>query len=275
MKMHLIAAFPVTIGLALTLASNAARATLAPQFVNGGFEQPQTFFKILYTGESIPGWRVAGGAIDLCGTAIWQAAGGNMSVDMVDTPSRGALAQDLTFGSASDYYVGFQLSRNWNINYQVVKLGVWYKPPSATDFVGLGYFEYGAQNSAQNMMWESTGTHTFTSEPGVTTFLFAALSGNSGEGGTASWGGAAIDDVQLVAGQSPFSAALPSAYDPIPAAYGHYDVYDNVPPGGEGAVVPDVPPGGGGAVVPEPSTWLAGIGATFAMLGTFVRRTRK
>jgi hypothetical protein len=239
----------------------------ALDFVNGSFEQPQTFFKILYTGQSIPGWRVEGGAIDLCGNGLWQAADGKMSVDMVDTPSRGALAQDITFDTVANYYVTFQLSRNWNINYDTVKFGVWYKPPSAADYLGLGYFEFSGQNSAQDMMWQLTGTQAFKSEPGVTTFLFAALSGNTGEGGTSSWGGAALDDVHLVTGTSPYSPVLPSAYNPIPADYGNYTTYDNVPPEGPGT--------GGETVVPEPSTYLAGVLLCLPMFGMFIRRVRK
>jgi hypothetical protein len=210
------------------LGSTLTTASAYPQIVNGGFEDPQTYFRILYTGESIPGWTVLAGTIDLCGAGIWLPAEGNTSVDMVGTPSRGALAQNVTFDAADDHYLSFQLSRNWNINYSVVKLGVWYKPPSAAEFLGLGLYEYDNINSRDNMMWQQTGTGAFTAEPGVTTFLFVALSG-ADTPGTSSWGGAALDDVRLLPGDSPYDPLTPPDFSSVAAIMDHYGLAQEGP----------------------------------------------
>ena len=236
----------------LGLISLALTIQIAPavQFVNGGFEDPQTFFKILYTGETIPGWRVVGGSVEVLGFGLWQPSEGNMSMDTVGVNVRGAIAQDITFDGAGDYHVDFSLSRNPNINYSVARLGVWYKPPSATDYLGLGLFEYGKVNSEANMMWRSTGTGTFAAEAGVTTFIFASLTG--GGSTTDTWGGPALDDIRLIAGGSPYTPVAPPNFATPEALLGHYGVYDNVPPGGGG-----IPPGGGGATVPDGGTTVA------------------
>ena len=203
----------------------------ASQFVNGSFEDPATYFKVLYTGESIPGWTVLGGTIDLNGYGLWQPSNGEMSVDMVGTPARGAIAQTLQFDTAGPHYLTFDLSRNPNINYITASMGVWWKAPGSDEFAGLGLFAFDKLNQPADMMWQQMGTATFTAGPGPVTFVFEALSGGDGND-TASWGGAALDNVQLVAGASPYSPQLPPPFvlpDPL---QGHYTVYDDVGPAG-------------------------------------------
>jgi hypothetical protein len=208
--------------------------------VNGSFEAPATYFKVLYTGESIPGWSVLGGTVDLNGYGLWQPSNGEMSVDMVGTPARGAIAQTLQIDTAGAYYLTFDLSRNPNINYTTASMGIWLKAADSADFVGLGLFTFDKLNQSADMMWQQMGTGSFTVGPGATTFVFEALTGGDGDD-TASWGGAALDNVQLVTGISPYSPrSAPPFVLPEPVE-GHYTVYDNVGPDG---------------VVPEPGTLL-------------------
>lgn len=202
----------------MTSASMSPAVTL----VNGSFEDAKYVFQIVYTGETLPGWRVVGGTIDLMGPPLWVAADGIMSVDMVGTPARGAIAQDVVFDAAERYYIDLFLSRNPLIDYTPVQLGVWYKPPSSSEYLGLGFFEYGEANSGQDLNWVRTGTRSFTSEPGVTTFIFGALTGGGGSS-TANWGGAAIDDVTLNEGESPYASDLPPSFIIPDALYGHFD----------------------------------------------------
>ena len=149
----------------------------ASQFVNGSFEDPATYFKVLYTGESIPGWTVLGGTVDLNGYGLWQPSNGEMSVDMVGTPARGAIAQTLQFDTAEPHYLTFDLSRNPNINYTTASMGVWWKAAGSDEFAGLGLFAFDKLNQAADMMWQQMGTATFTAGPGPATFVFEALSG--------------------------------------------------------------------------------------------------
>jgi hypothetical protein len=219
-------------------------ANAFPQFTDGGFEQLQTFYKIVYTGESFGGWTVVGGSVELVGSGLWQPAGGNVSLDSVGIQVRGAFAQNLTFDGSGQYSVQFDLSRNPLIDYSPVRFGVWYKPPSSQSFIGLGLFEYGEINSAANMMWRHTGTSDFTAEAGQTTFMFVSLTG--GGQSTPTWGGAAIDNVTLVSGASAYSSIAPPSFESPAALFGHYDLYDNTPPGGPGTGGT-----GGSTTVPE------------------------
>ena len=214
-----------------------------PEFVNGGFEIPVTpFIEVIYTGSSdLVGWRVTGGSVEVISPTVWQPAAGNQSLDMVGVLVRGSIEQDLVFTDVSTYHVTFELSKNTRVA-PPTQLGVWYRPPSSTSFIGLGLYEFNEAVSSTDMMWRAEGTASFTSEPGLYTFAFASLSGG-GSYDTDTWGGPAIDEVHLVAGASPFNPSMPPSY-----------------------VLP--PP----LTIPEPSSTGVGVGVALLGFATWRRR---
>jgi len=195
--------------LSLVLASSVGLAQV-PQFVNGDFELPVTpHITTIYTGSSdLVGWRVMGGSVEV--VSAWQPAGGSQVLDTVGIQVRGAIEQDLTFVDAGQYHITFDLSRNPLIT-PPAQLGVWYKPPSATSFIGLGFYEFSESVTAVDMKWRAEGTGAFTFVPGVYTFAFASLAPGVGQNNN-TWGGPAIDSVQLVAGASNYAPTMPPDY---------------------------------------------------------------
>lgn len=225
-------------------------SAMAASFVNGSFEDPVTTagITLFYTGQEIPGWRVEAGTIEILQDTLWHPAGdGFQSIDMVGIGVRGAMAQDVSFENAGRYHISFELSKNPLIDGNV-ELGIWYKPPSATDYIGLGMYGYNTDNSNADMMWIETATVSFDAEPGLTTFLFASLTGCI-FGNINTWGGAAVDNVALVEGSSPLTPLLPPDYAdvaPPPLFPGGTDPGDDAPlPGG----------GGGGEIPPVPDSF--------------------
>jgi hypothetical protein len=196
---------------AFLIVSAASAWAQGPQFVNGGFEVPKTAeIDIIYTGSpDLVGWRVLGGSVEAIPSSIWTPSVGNQSLDLVGVLVRGAIAQEISFSSAGRYYLSFDLSRNPGVQ-PPVELGVWYKPAAATDFVGLGAFQFAEAVSNSDMRWRPEGTGSFSVDPGTYTFAFASLTG--GGPSTDTWGGPALDNIELRAGESGFSPALPPAF---------------------------------------------------------------
>jgi hypothetical protein len=181
-----------------------------PSFVNGDFELynasapgaswvgPGNLILNVSPGSSaLTDWRVSYGNIDVVFPPYWQAASGGASLN-VNGWVRGGIEQNVTFTAASQYYVDFMLSQSPASS--VSDLGVWYKAPGASQFVGLGLFEFNTTTTASDMRWTLSGTRSISVSPGTYTFAFGSITPNDPYG-------PALDEVNLHPGASPFTAS--------------------------------------------------------------------
>ncbi|MER5295583.1 choice-of-anchor C family protein [Streptomyces pharetrae] len=96
--------------------AGGATAAPAPDFGDGGFEQPITpanGFLVMPAGDSIGPWQVTTGAVDLVHDGFWQAAEGRQSIDLnTRNAAPGTLAQTFPTIPGDPYTVTYSLAGN-------------------------------------------------------------------------------------------------------------------------------------------------------------------
>lgn len=96
---------------------------------NGDFEAPVVTGAEYFSyaaGDSIAGWYVEEGAVDLVTPATWRAAGGDQSLDLDGSCGQGTIAQTLRADSAAAYDFCFALSGNPHGAPEEKRLEVWW-----------------------------------------------------------------------------------------------------------------------------------------------------
>lgn len=167
--------------------------------LNGSFEieAPPGNFKTLRTGNTIAGWEVMRGTVDLTGT-YFKAFDGNFSMDMNGTPGTGAIEQKFFTEKGKKYLLSFYMAGNCGGGPRIKRLMVY-----VGNEARLFEFDTEGRNN-QNMGWvkyelvfKATGRKTtlrFESPPdyepsnwgatidNVSVVRTSRRAGNSGEG---------------------------------------------------------------------------------------------
>jgi choice-of-anchor C domain-containing protein len=172
-----------TVGTMLLLSGSA----FANLVVDGGFEQPAVSgpSQFYNAGDTMGGWTVSAGSVDLIGS-LWQAAGGSsQSVDMAGSAS-GTIEQTITGVTAGDWYnLTFDMSGNPDGSPAIKTLVVTFGSTTMEftfDTTGISH---------ANMGWlPQSGSFQASGSSTVLSFRDASVEGTSF--------GAAIDNVSLV-----------------------------------------------------------------------------
>ena len=146
----------------------------AAAFQNGSFESGSLYntgtFDTLYAGSTaITGWTVTGGNIDYIG-ALWQAADGSRSLDMVGN-SLGTIAQTFDTAAGAQYKVDFALSSNiaGGLSQKILRVA------AGNESGDFSYTPSGL-NANNNMLW-AENSFTFTADAATTLLSFEAING--------------------------------------------------------------------------------------------------
>jgi len=171
---------------------------------NGSFEEganpPATGFRTLGIGSTdIEGWTVVGGSIDWVQSSVWQAADGDLSLDLGGAISHtdgalGGVAQDLSTVVGQTYVVTFDLAGNPAGGPAVKQMKVLAGAAShvfTSDTTGMSY------TAGMDLEWE-TYQWSFVAEGTTTTLMFENLANSSY--------GPALDNVSVSAAVVPIPA---------------------------------------------------------------------
>lgn len=173
---------------------------------NGSFETPSagvslpdadTFRKLTAINSDIAGWTIEGGSVDWIRENYWQAADGQMSLDMSGTESGlMKIGQTVTLDVGQTYRLSFDLAGNPNGGPATKTLGVMIN--NGFNFRSFEFTNSSATTNA-NMGW-TTMTWEFEATQASNTFWFMSQTpGNAGP---------ALDNVSLVAVPAPGAALL-------------------------------------------------------------------
>lgn len=153
------------------MVAGATPAAAAAGLVNGGFEQPAiepSVFQTFHAGESVGGWQVTQGSVDVVHTRLYAAAEGVQSLDL-NGEEPGTVQQNLSTLPLLSYKVTFSLagdpSTQREVAGQVLADGAVIKD-FTFDTTGKSYDNMGWTTATAT--FQATGTSTALAFRGVT-----------------------------------------------------------------------------------------------------------
>ncbi|QDU89318.1 hypothetical protein Pla175_27070 [Pirellulimonas nuda] len=180
-----------TLSLAAWLLCVLLGATARAGFVtNGGFEDPAVVgrFQTFSSGETLSGWQVGPGGVDVVHQA-WQAAAGTQSVDLSATDA-GSISQLLALTPGQTYDLAFWLAGNPQGGPALREMEVFWAGGS------LGVFAFDATGRTPTAMgWQAHRLTGLSAPAGAVELRFTSL--------TRSAFGPTLDGVSVVASAVP------------------------------------------------------------------------